>query len=73
MGALVRAQVALDDADVEPLEALAAPGGEVVKDADVVALGQETAHEMMAYEPPASCDECAHHLLLDGRGFQPRR
>ena len=63
MGALVRPQVTLDEANLEPFEALASARGEVVEDADAVTLCQEPADQVMADESSASCDERLHLRL----------
>ena len=59
--ALVAAQLALDDLDVEPLEVRAAAGGEVVEHAHVVAALEQRAHEVRADEAGAAGDEHERH------------
>ena len=59
--ALVAAQLALDDLDVEPFEVRAVARGEVVEHADVVAALEQGADEVRADEAGAAGDEHARH------------
>ena len=58
--ALVGAQLAFDDLDVEALEIGAVPGREVVEHAHVVAALQERFGEVRADEAGAAGDQCPH-------------
>ena len=61
--ALVAAQLALDDLDVEPVEVRAAAGREVVEHAHVVAALEQRAHEVRADEARTAGDERLRHSL----------
>jgi hypothetical protein len=58
--ALVRAQLALDDLDVQPLEIAPVAGGEIVEHTDVVAALDERVDEVRADEAGAAGDESLH-------------
>jgi hypothetical protein len=58
MCSFVRAQVSLDKLDVETLKAFATAGGEVIKHANLVTIGQKSAHEVMADKAAASGNKC---------------
>src|SRR5205814_2106042 len=60
VNALVAAQLPLDDLDVDALEVGAAPGGEVVEDADVVPTLEQRTHEVRSDEAAAPGDERLH-------------
>ena len=67
--ALVAAELALDDLDVEALEVRAAAGREVVEHAHLVAPLEQRAHEVRADEAGAPGDEHARSCeLLRGDG-----
>ena len=72
MGSLVGAEVTLDEADLEPFEALASARGEVVEDADGVTVCQEPADQVMADESSASGDSaCIFGLpMASGRACE---
>ena len=59
--ALVAAELALDDLDVEPVEVRARAGREVVEHAHLVAALEQRAHEVRADEAGAAGDERRRH------------
>jgi hypothetical protein len=60
MGSLVGPQVTLDQANLDPFQALTSARGEPVENADVVTVYQEPTNEVVANEPSPSCDERTH-------------
>ena len=62
--ALVAAQLALDDLDVEPVEVRAVAGREVVEHAHLVAALEQRANEVRADEAGAAGDEDACHQAV---------
>ncbi len=66
---LVASELSLDDLDVEAREVRAAPGGEVVEDADVVAPLEQGADEVRADEAGTAGDE--HEAQAEAVGAAP--
>jgi hypothetical protein len=57
VGALIRAQITFDEADVEPFEAFSSPRREVVEHANLATIGKKPTDEVMTNEAATSGDE----------------
>src|SRR2546423_12281817 len=61
--ALERAQISLDQFDVEIRKVRVMAGGEVVEQSDVISTLEQSPGQIRADEPCATCDQCSHSSL----------